>query len=213
MTSSPATLITFAVKEEARPFQKLLAGNPQLQVLITGIGGRNAERAVRAALGAGRPELLLSCGFAGGLAPGLPRGTVVFAADADFRLTPALLSCGARPVQFYCARKVIPTVQEKRALRNSTGADAVEMESEIIRGVCRQEQLPSATIRVISDAADDNLPLDFNQLLTPDQNISYVRLGWAVLSSPRCVPGLLKLRRQTRAAAERLAAVLAKIIS
>lgn len=50
MSPPPFTLVCFAVKEEAKPFTQLIGSNPQLRTLLTGIGPRNAERALRAAL-------------------------------------------------------------------------------------------------------------------------------------------------------------------
>ena len=82
------------------------------------------------------------------------------------------------------------------------------MESSVIRTVCREHGLPSATLRAISDAADEDLPLDFNALLTSDQRISLTKLAGALLRSPRTVPELLALQRNTRLAARRLGEVL-----
>src|SRR5881392_704140 len=74
-------LLTFAVKEESRPFQKLIGARPDLKVLHTGIGQRNAEKTFRNALAGQSPGLVLTCGFAGGLNPELATGTVVFSLD------------------------------------------------------------------------------------------------------------------------------------
>ena len=108
--------------------------------------------------------------------------------------------------------RVVATAAEKQALRQSTGADAVEMESEAIRAFCREREIPSATVRVISDAAGEDLPLDFNLLMTSEQRLDYVKLAWAVVSSPGKIGALLKLQRQAKAAAERLAAALLRVI-
>src|SRR5947207_11681172 len=74
-------LLTFAVKEESRPFQRLIGARPDLKVLLTGIGQRNAEKTVCNALAGQSPRLVLTCGFAGGLNPELATGTVVFSVD------------------------------------------------------------------------------------------------------------------------------------
>ena len=206
-------LVCFAVKEEARGFTKLAGERIDLKVILVGMGKRNAARAIRAALVKERPQLVLTCGFAGGLRPELAMGTVVFAADPETDLEPALLAAGAKPARFHCAKRVAATVEEKRALREATGADAVEMESEVIRAVCREQKIPSATVRVILDTASEDLPLDFNQLMTEDQKMSYGKLAMALAKSPGKVGGLLRLQRQSQAAAEKLGKVLASLLS
>src|SRR5882724_8471030 len=76
-------LITFAVKEESRPFYKLIGERSELRILLTGIGQRNAEKAFGKALAERTPGLVLTCGFAGGLNPELATGAVIFSADED----------------------------------------------------------------------------------------------------------------------------------
>src|SRR5215212_9191647 len=164
-------LFCFAVEQEAKFFYQ-----PGMEILITGIGRENAERSLHAALKREPYQLVLSCGFAGGLNPYLATGTVVFSTDEDAGLTGALLSAGACPVRFHCHDRVAITVQEKRTLWEATGADAVEMESQIIRAICRAHEIPSATIRVISDAANENLPFDFNVFMTAEQKLNYAKL-------------------------------------
>ena len=74
-------LLSFALKEESRAFQRLAVACADLHVLHTGIGKRNAESAIRKALAEQSPILVLTCGFAGGLNPELAVGTVVFSVD------------------------------------------------------------------------------------------------------------------------------------
>lgn len=204
-------LICFALPEEARPFRKLTRGRPDVQVLVTGIGRRNAAASVRAALTEQRPRLVITSGFAGGLDPALARGTVVFEANATFPLADRLEGAGARRVRFYCADRMAVTAAEKQRLREMTGADAVEMESTAIQAVCREANLQCATVRVISDAADEDLPLDFNQFARADQSLELGKLALAIVRRPRLLAPLLRLRRTTREAATRLAAVLTAV--
>ncbi|MFM8469930.1 MAG: hypothetical protein ACKODH_08170, partial [Limisphaerales bacterium] len=147
-TADGPVLVCFAVKEEAAPFRRGLP--PNVSLLVTGMGPTAAERAVKARLAEREWSLVLTCGFAGGLNPVLPIGVVLADTDEDFPLRPALLAAGAQPGSFHCAEQVAVTAYEKAMLRERTGADAVEMESGIIRQLCRQRGLPSATVRVIS---------------------------------------------------------------
>jgi nucleoside phosphorylase len=101
---------------------------------------------------------------------------------------------------------------EKAALRKSTGADAIEMESEVISAFCRERQIPSATIRVILDAAHEDLALDFNQLVTTDQQLDRGKLLLALIKSPHKIPALGRLQKRAATAAEHLAAVLTKVL-
>ena len=204
-------LVCFALKEESRPFQQWAEGRDDLKIILVGMGKRNAERAIRDALEQERPQLVLTCGSAGGLLPELTIGTVVFDADAETGLEPALLAAGAKRARFHCSDRVATTAAEKRALWQSTRADAVEMESEVIRAVCREQNIPSATVRAILDTAEEDLPLDFNQLMTPKQEMSYAKLALVLVKSPGKVGALLRLQKHTQAAARRLAEVLARI--
>ncbi len=205
-------LVCFAVKEEAAPFRRWAGNRPEVKVLLTGIGWNNAERSARAALAAARPRLVLSCGFAGGLDPALAAGTVVYAAGAETGLGPVLEGAGARPARFHCARRAACTAAEKQAARASTGADAIEMESQVIGAVCREQQVPCATVRVILDTASEDLPLDFNSLMTPDQRLDGFKLALVVARSPAKIGPLMRLQQQSRSAAVKLAEVLAKVV-
>lgn len=205
--------VTFAVKEEAKPFSQLVGSRAGIKVLLTGIGSRNADKTVRAALAQQRPDRVLTCGFAGGLRPDLTAGTVVFSADKETGWEPALLAVGARPARFHCVERVATTAEQKRALWQATGADAVDMESQVIRDFCHEQGIPSATMRVILDTADADLPLDFNKFLTADQELDIPKLTRTVLMSPGKIPALLRLQQGGKAAAEKLGQTLAGLLS
>jgi adenosylhomocysteine nucleosidase len=206
------TLVCFALKEEAAPFRKIAANRPEVAMLVTGIGRVNAEQAVRAFLAEHSPDRVLTCGFAGGLNPALAGGDVVFATD-DEGLRTKLLQAGARSAVFICASRIAVTAAEKRELRRTTGADAVDMESEAIQAVCRERTIPCATLRAISDPANVDLPLDFNQLAKPDMSLDAGKLALAVARSPGKIGALFKLQKQCRTAALRLAQVLSAVLT
>lgn len=205
------TLVCFAVAQEAKPFQRLFQGRHDVCVLRTGMGARNAAQALRDVLAHEKPARVFSCGFAGALNPTLRIGDVVFQTN-DENVEAQLLRTGAKPASFFSAERVVVTAVEKSALRTATNADAVEMESAAIQSACVDAGVPCAIVRAISDLADEDLPLDFNALLTADQRLNPVKLAIEILKSPRRTPALMRLGRNSAFAAEQLARVLQQVI-
>jgi len=201
-------LVCFAVKEEAQPFLKAVGSTDKPRVIVTGMGEKNTRKAFEEALAHEKPELVLTCGFAGGLRPGLRGGAVLCECDGATELRERLERAGAEPGRFAFAKTVAGTAAEKRALWEQSNADAIEMESHVIQSICKEKNIPCATVRVILDSAEENLPLNFNELMTEDQKISFARLTWALARSPGKIGALLKLQKQSRTAAGGLASVL-----
>jgi adenosylhomocysteine nucleosidase len=205
-------LVCFALKEEAGAFQKLAAQHPAVSMLITGMGRENSRRTLLARLKERTPAYVLTCGFAGGLNPRLAIGDVLFS-TSDPELLARLTAAHAEPGKFLCASRIATTAAEKAELRRTTGADAVEMESEAFEQVCGERGIRVATVRVISDSAQEDLPLDFNQLSRPDWSLDYGKLAWTVAKSPGKIPALLRLQKNSNRAAARLAEVLVNVIA
>jgi adenosylhomocysteine nucleosidase len=201
--------VCFALPEEAGPFQKLCGEN--VPVFFTGIGRANAEKAAREYLAGHLPGLLLTCGFAGGLDPELKIGDVIFETESE-PVRAKLIAAGARPVKIFCADRIATTARDKKQLREQTGADAAEMESAAVQAVCRERGIPCATVRVISDTANEDLPLDFNQFLTPEKKVDMGRLMLAVAAKPWKMGAMMELQKNTKLAAQNLGQVLKKII-
>ncbi|MGZ4961018.1 MAG: phosphorylase family protein [Limisphaerales bacterium] len=217
-------LVCFAVKEEARFFSPLrevrVAKGAReevrtcafCQVWLTGMGRTNAARSIREAIAKVKPERVITAGFAGGLNPKLKVGDILYDQDFDAGLANQLEDLGAISAKFHCHRRVAITTEEKFALWQETSADAVEMESSVIRTICKEFRIPSATVRVISDDAHQDLPLDFNALMTSEDRIDYPKLIWTVLSRPSRIPKLMEFQRQTIAASQKLGSVLQDLL-
>jgi adenosylhomocysteine nucleosidase len=204
--------VCFAVREEAAPFKKSVTGRPEIRTLVTGMGQRNADRSIRAALASSKPELVLTCGFAGGLNPELKPAQIVFSAAPGSSLE-ARLRSAALPARFHCSPRVATTAAEKQLLRQTTGADAVEMESGVIRQVCDNENVPCAIVRVILDPAGQDLPMDFNQVMTREQDMNFLKLALALAKAPQKIPALMRFQKEAQAAAEVLADFLVRVVS
>ncbi|HEX5220309.1 MAG TPA: hypothetical protein VFZ59_12130 [Verrucomicrobiae bacterium] len=209
---SKAALVCFALKEEAGAFRKRVTADGTVSILVTGMGRENTRRTLLERLEQARPAFVLTCGFAGGLDPRLASGEVLFATE-DSTLNAKLIAAGAKLAKFHCGSRIATTIAEKIELRRATGADAVEMESETVHQVCRERGIPCATVRVISDTANENLPLDFNQLSKPDLSLDFGKLFCAIANSPGKIPALLRLQKNCSTAADRLAVVLMKVVA
>ena len=203
-------LVCFALPDEARYFKRTSASR-NVNIRIHGIGKQNAGRAIRVALAESKPAFVFTCGFAGGLEPKLTHGEVLFETDHS-EIRDRLIGAGAKPGKFFCADRVAVTAEEKWALWQKTGADAVEMESGVIREICCEQNIPCVTVRVISDIAGEDLPLDFNAIAKPDQSLDFGKLALAIVKSPGKIPALMRLGKQTSAAAKRLSEVLAAVV-
>jgi nucleoside phosphorylase len=205
------TLVCFALEQEAAPFRKMAMKIPDVEILVTGIGSKNADAAVRRFLAKNLPKLVLSCGFAGGLDPARKSGDVVFMTGYP-ALEERLLGVDAVMTSFFSSPRIATTAAEKKQLRAKTGADVVEMESGAILAVCRESRIPCAMLRVISDTADEDLPLDFNKLVNENANLNYAKLAWAIIKVPRKIGALIELHRKTSTAAHQLADALSKLL-
>jgi adenosylhomocysteine nucleosidase len=206
------TLVCFAVSQEAKPFQRMIRGRSDVHVLLTGMGAHNATQALRDALETIQPGRVFTCGFAGALNPSLQIGDVVFGAKVLPNIAQRLQAAGTKQVVSACAERVAITAVEKCALRVQTNADVVEMESAIIERVCREAGVECITLRAISDTAHEDLPLDFNALMTTEQKLNPAKLALAILRRPQRIPALLRLGKNSSIAAEKLGKVLVAVI-
>jgi adenosylhomocysteine nucleosidase len=196
-------LVCFAVKEEAQYFKP----NSETEVLITGMGSENARVALSKYFESKSPACVITAGFAGGLDPTLQLGAVVFNSQ-DTSMSKVLQNQGARGCNFLFTESVAVTAAQKKLLRLRSGADAVEMESATIAEVCREANIQCSIVRVISDTSQEDLPLDFNRIMTSNKRISIVKLSLHIITSPAKIPKLIQFRNKTIFAAKQLGAAL-----
>ena len=89
--------------------------------------------------------------------------------------------------RFYSAERAIAPRDEKRHLGES--ADAVEMESFQVLFKARTDGIPAVAIRSISDAVDEDLPLDMNEVFTERGEVSIPRVLGQVALRPAIAAG------------------------
>ena len=176
--------------------------NTRWFLIANGPGPRLVEQAL-----ARKPAVdrVVSIGFCGALDPALRIGDIVVSGEFPKGLGASFVQDGVVSVDH-----VAVTVQEKSDLRASTKAAVVEMESAPVAEKARAWNLPFACVRAVSDLADEDLPLDFNRYRDADGRFNRVRIALAALVRPfTALPGLVRLDRNCRRAAERLGEFLA----
>lgn len=193
--------------------------------VISGAGRKAAAKATEALITGHRPHWVLSAGFAGGLVPELRRHHILMAdhlLDAsggqlalDLKVDPASLTRlpDVHVGRLLTADSVIRLPEEKKLLGRRHHALAVDMESFAVAEVCRRYQVRFLAVRVINDAADDELPPDVGHLLA--QRTGVARFGAAVGSiwrRPASFGDMLKLKKNAREASDRLAKFLSGMI-
>jgi nucleoside phosphorylase len=190
-----------------------IAGNT-VRALVTGIGTAAATEAMRWALSS-PADLCISSGFAGSLNPQYGLGTVLagrvvlraereLAVASDRQLLAVAQDAGARQVdRFLTSEHLIVDAEQKMVLAQA--ADAVEMESFVILAEAARHGVRAAAIRCVSDTADSSLPYDFDQARDARGHLRLSVLMAQVIRQPQRLPALLRLARDCRFAARKLA--------
>jgi len=182
--------------------REIVSNNRRWLLIANGPGPRLVDHALQIKPSVDR---VVSIGFCGALDPALRIGDIVVSGEVPEEL-------GASFVQgdVLSLDRVAITAAEKGELRASTQAAVVEMESAAVARKAREWEMPFGCVRVVSDVADENLPLDFNRYRDADGRFSRTRIALAAMGRPFTVlPGLIRLDRNCRLAAERLGEFLA----
>jgi adenosylhomocysteine nucleosidase len=193
----------------------------EVTVLLTGMGGENASNAMRT-IHLELTDVCIATGLAGALDPSLKPGTMVagkrcealsqdLKAASDRDLVDFALAAGARAMDlFLTSEAILATAKEKQSL--STSWSVVDMESAHVLAAASRLKVPVVAIRAISDAADEDLPVDFQQILDSRGRVRVRRLLKELAWHPHRLPLLVRFGRQSRAAAWSLADFLDRYI-
>jgi adenosylhomocysteine nucleosidase len=227
-------LVTFAVEAEFAPWRKLRRFSQsnfgdiraysaqmtdgELIVLLTGINGRRAWAEATRVIWDGNVDVCISSGLAGALREEHRPGDVLAAKEvhatnrkmvipSDLALLELASACGAKVADaFYSVDRVLGRSSEKSEL--GAKADAVEMESGDIMLEAVAFGAKVIAIRAISDAVEEDLPLDFNRVTSESGEVSIAKVLAQTAAHPGSIPALIRFARQSRNAAEKLATVL-----
>ena len=176
-----------------------------------GPGPKLAGRAVELLRGAEDLKGLVSTGFCGGLDPALQPCDIFVASEVltlpNLRRTTSIpLSHGRGSVRTgtLLSMDAVASSMDRKAELRKTGASAVEMEASAVASKAVEWNVPFYCIRVVTDTANENFPLDFNRLRDADGRFSRAKIVGAALRRPGVIPELMKLNKRCNAASKAL---------
>lgn len=208
MTSAkPALLVITGLRREGQ----IAAGEGVVTLCSGGDTKLLQQRLSKLSPGENSVYAILSFGLAGGLAPHLQPGDIVIAShvvagierhDAHTGWHDAVVSSLADAITVHRGAisgsgTVLTNAAHKSALHVSSGALAVDMESHIAAAYARQQNLPFAVIRAISDPATRSLPDIASNALTPDGDVALGKVIGGLLRQPGQLPALMAAGRDS----------------
>lgn len=197
----------------------------QVCIAEIGTGAKHAAAAAADVIAVHRPAWVISAGFAGGLVEELPRGHLLMA-DSILSAHGEELSVGfqlsaealAQTPKLHVGRlvtvdRIVKTSSAKRDLAAATGAIACDMETALVAEACRAARTRFLSVRIISDAVDDELPPEIERLM---QSKTLARqmgaAAGAIFRRPSAVKDLWRLREDAIRYSDRLAKFLAGVV-
>ena len=202
-----------------------IAGRGRVRLVTSGVGPTRARDAAEAAVERHEPSQVISIGVAGGLTNNLRRPSITipisiirqsdgarFAPDEELRKQIVRLLNQAdifwQSVTSITTEEILFTRPEKREAAE-TGAEIVQMEDAEWADVCRQADVPFASIRVVMDALDDDIP---NEVVQWRGKPSALDIAVGAIRRPSLLPELLSLGIQRQSAIQELERAMTLII-
>ncbi len=215
--------IVAALEREVRPLvkewrvsEKEYAGrnfrffeNGDIVLVCGGIGAEAARRAAEAVIAIYTPKVIYSAGFAGALGPALKVADivqpqrVVNASDGSSvhldRGEGVLVSFGS-----------VANPAQKAKLRDSFGAQAVDMEAAAVARAAEARGVPFAVVKVVSDEFGFSFP-SMEQFVDPNGQFLEMRFAWFSALRPWLWPQVVRLARNSNRASRTLCDWLRKM--
>ncbi len=193
-------------------------------VVIGGGDGGQLTAALNRALADHPNAAVVSFGVAGGLAPGVPVGDLIIAQAVlckaerwicDEAWVRRLLRAnrGARVGTLAGSDSAVGDVAAKQALRTTTGALAVDMESHLAARAAQGAGRPFAVVRAVSDGAGHALPPAALAGLKGDGTADIGAVLTALAARPQQLPALIRTAQGAAAAYRTLEAARDRLVA
>jgi adenosylhomocysteine nucleosidase len=225
--------ITFALPAESQGFLRSLRNKSRgdrngirtirgkiddraIEVLHTGVGENVCRERVGKFLHDQHFDYLISAGFAGALNDQLQPGDLLLAKnfstvrpDGNFPLSSVPIHIG----DLLTVPALINSGEDRNKLALTSGAVAVDMETEFIARACAAHRIPVLSLRVISDTPKELFPAPMDVLFDiKRQQTQMLKLATYFFAHPHRVPRLVQFTRRIARARTILADALADVV-
>ncbi len=175
--------------------------NQSIAILHTGVGRKSCEK-IDSFLRSERPRCLISSGFAGSAREDFQVGDLILAGNFSDRqlLSEALRILAAtnvRTAKLFTSATIVDSIDDRKELARKNGADAVDMETEVIAQACAVREIPMLSLRVISDSFREPFPVTPSILFDLErQRTNAAKLSLYLIKHPAAIFDLVRFARQ-----------------
>jgi adenosylhomocysteine nucleosidase len=188
----------------------------RMLLAANGAGPKLAAQALEVAIRAGlmaelsssRLEAVVSAGYCGAIDPELRELQIIVATQIIDQTNNESFECApvTADTQFVSGpvlsqNEIAHDATAKEQLRAS-GAIAVDMEAAGVAARAKRAGLPFACIKVVSDAALESLPINFNEMRTTEGRLARGKIVMHALTRPNVIPALVRLKKRAEEGAK-----------
>jgi len=188
----------------------------EIEVLHTGVGEKVCRERVEKFLQNQQFEFLISAGFAGALNDQLHPGDLLLARNfstVDLTERQSFSSLPIHQADLLTLPALIDSSKERNEIARSTGAAAVDMETEFIARACAERGIPLLALRVITDTPREPFPAPPKVLFDIERQRTHLpKLARFLLAHPNKIPRLIEFARRIARARKILANALVEIV-
>jgi len=226
--------VTFALPAESSAFLRRLGNKSRsdrhdiktirgeiddrtIEVLHTGVGEELCRQRMASFLQDRQFACLVSAGFAGALNDKLRAGDLLLAENfSTVELNAMRSGLGSSLIHranLLTVTSIIDSIEERQKIAQTTGAAAIDMETEFIARACAEHGIPLLSLRVISDSPSEPFPGPSKILFDIERQRTHVRkLAMFFLAHPTRVPGLVQFAKRIARARTTLANALLEVV-
>jgi nucleoside phosphorylase len=192
-------------------------GDREVEVLHTGVGERVCRQRLGKFLENQQFDFLISTGFAGALNNEMQVGDLLlaknFSTTALNKKRSSVSRFAIHIADLLTAPTLIDSSDERKEIARTTGAAAVDMETEFIARACATHGIPLLSLRVITDTPREPFPAPAHVLFdVVTQRTDLPKLATFFLTRPNRILRLIQFARKIAHARKTLAEALVAIV-